>query len=137
MIEAEAFGETGAHDVRQLRRRIKDELPEPRMPLRDEPPSLDRRHALARRAERAGDLDGSCPRHRREIVLDERFEHDVVAPGLVHQWGAGPARGEHVADHRQLVEIDADFGGEVLRLGAGFGDAHRDYLADMAYFPRC
>src|SRR6516165_5547571 len=56
VIEAETFGKARAHDVRQLRRRMEDELPEPGMPLRDQPAPFDRRHALARGAQYSRDL---------------------------------------------------------------------------------
>src|SRR5215472_8617100 len=51
VVEPQAFGKTLAHDVRQLRGRIEDELPEPRVALRDQPAPFDRRHALARGAQ--------------------------------------------------------------------------------------
>jgi hypothetical protein len=135
MIEAEALGETRAHDVRQLCRRMEDELPEPRVTLRDERAPLERRHALARGAQGPADPDRRRPRYLGEIVVDEGFERDIVAPRLVHQRRVRSPRSEHVGDDRQFIEIDSDLCGKVFRLGAGLGDAHSDHLADMTHLP--
>src|SRR6516165_10192886 len=135
MIEAETLGETRAHDVRQLCRRMEDELPEPRMPLRDEPAPLERRHALARGAQGSADPDRRRPRYLGEIVVGEGFEPDIVAPRLVHQRRIRSPRSEHIGDDGQFIEIDSDLCGKVFRLGAGLGDAHSDHLADITHLP--
>ena len=57
---------------------------------------------------------------------------DIVAPLLVHQWSAGFQRGQHIGDGRQLFEIQADHGGNVLGLRARRRQAHRDDLTDIA-----
>ncbi len=51
---------------------------------------------------------------------------------VVHARRAGRARREHVVVDGQGLELHVDRGGDVLRLGARIGEAHRDRLTDEA-----
>ena len=94
-------------------------------------PSIGAMHWRAVRSSRVTLIGADC--HRRPVArLDEGLEEDVVAPVLVHQRRAGLTPLEHVVDGRQLLELDDDARRDVLRLGAAFGEAHGDQLADVA-----
>ena len=69
----------------------------------------------------------------REIVVDERLEHDVVGPVLVDERCARLERRHHVDDGGQLLEVDLDQRRDVLGFRAGRRNAHRDELADLAH----
>ena len=133
LVEAEALGEARAHDVRYLGGAMDDELLEPAVPMRDHPPALERRHALARRAELARELDGSRPCGRFDVALDSGLEKDVVAPGLVKERGVGTPALQHVVDRGQLLELERHGLRDVLGSGAGVGHAHGDELAHVAH----
>jgi len=52
---------------------------------------------------------------------------------LVHAIGAVGARGLGIDQCRQLLDLDLDLFRDVLGLGAGGRDAHRQHLADKAH----
>ena len=60
-------------------------------------------------------------------------ENTIVAPRLVQQRRAGLLRRQHVDDRRQLLEIERHVLRQILRRGAGAGEAHRHRLADEAH----
>ena len=60
-----------------------------------------------------------------------KCDEDIVAPRLVQQWSAGFQGGQHIRDGGQLFEIQADRGGDVLRLGARRREAHRHDFTDI------
>src|SRR3954471_9559657 len=93
--------------------------------------TLDRRHALPACGKGPGHLDRRVEGGR-DVHVDEGFEEDVVAPMLVDEGGARLARGQHVVDGRQLLEVEDDRGRDVLRLGPGRGEAEGD---ELAYLP--
>jgi len=132
VLEAQAVGQAGAHDVRHLGRAVDGELLEAAVPERDHALALDRRHALAGRAQLARHGDRGRCRRRPVARLDESLEEDVVAPVLMQQRRARPAPFEHVMDRGQLLELDDHARRDVLRLGAARGEAHGDQLADLA-----
>ena len=133
MVEAEAFGDPGADDMRKLGGRDHGELAQPAVPFGEHALALDRRHALARGAELAGDLDRGAGGDGFDVVLDTGLQEHVVAPRLVDQRRVRIARRQHVGDRRQNLEIDRHAVGHVLGLGAAGGDADRDRLAHLAH----
>ena len=119
VLEAEAVGKAGAHDVRHLGRAVDGELLEAAVPEGHHALALDRRHALTGRADLARDLDRRR-RHRRPVArLDEGLEEDIVAPVLVEQRRARLTPLEHVVDGGQLLELDDHARRDVLRLRRG------------------
>ena len=101
LVDAETFGEAGAHDVRLLGRRVHDQLAEPRVPLRDHAAALERAHDLARGAQLARHRDGGLGLDGLEVDVDVGGEEEVVAPVLVHQRCARLARLQHVGHDGQ------------------------------------
>ena len=138
-VEPETLGEAGSHDMRDLGRRRKAQQLQTPIPFGDGAASLDRRHRLARGAQRP------CHRHRGllleglhiGVALDEGLEKDVVAPMFVHQRRARGARLKHVRNHRQRFDVDLDRGREILRIGACIGETGGDNLADIAHLVGC
>ena len=111
---------------------MEDELIEPRIPLRDESPALDRRHHLSRRADLPRHLDRRGFRHGLDIAVETHLDIDVPFDRIVHQRRAGLACLQHVDDGGQLLIFDADLGRDVLGLRPAIGDTERDQLADLA-----
>ena len=129
-LQAEAFGEAGANDMRHLACGMEHELVGAMVEHGDRAAPLDRRHALAPGRDRARDLDRRIE-GRGDAGVDESLEEDVVAPVLVHERGARLARRPHVADGRQLLEVQSHARRDILSFSARWGDAHGDELADM------
>ena len=129
-FQAEAFGEAGANDMRHLACGVQHKLVGAMVEHGDAAAPLERRHALAPGRDRARHLDRRIE-GRRNAGIHGRLEEDVVAPMFVHQGRARPARRPHVADGRQLLEVQGHARRDVLGLGARRGDAHRNELADV------
>ncbi len=133
LVDAEAFGETGADDVGLLGGGMDDELAEPRVPGRHHAAAFERAHHLARGGQLARHRHRGLRLDRLEVDVDAGRQEQVVAPGLVHQRRAGLAGGEHVAHDRQGLEIELDLAREILGLRARRRHAHRHQLADIAH----
>ena len=76
--------------------------------------------------------DRGIGRRCREADVDAGFQEYVVAPVFMHQRAARPARGQHLRDRRQLLQIQLHQRRQILRLGPAGGDADRHRLSDMA-----
>ena len=120
-----------SHDVRHLGRRPERELIQAAVPCRDDAATLDRDHALPRRANLPGHLDVGALRGGRDVALDGGHQVEVVAELLVQQGGVGLAGVQHVDDGRQLFKVQLDLGRHVFGLRPAGGDAHGDQLADL------
>ncbi len=135
-VYPQAFGETRAHDVWLLGRRVHHQLAQPRLPLGHHAAALQRAHDLPRGAQ--------FPRHRHrglglgglEVHVDRAGEEEIVAPVLVHQRCARLARLQHVGGDGQRIEVELDLAGEVLGLRPRRRNAHGDELADVAHLAR-
>ncbi len=124
-FHAETFGKTATGDVRHLGRRMQRELVGPAIEGRDHATAFERGHALPRGRDLARHLDRRVERGG-DVDLVMGLEEDVVAPMLVHQGRAGLACLQHVRDSRQLFQLERHGGRDVLGLGAGRRNAHRD-----------
>ena len=133
LLEPQAFRESGAHDVRDLASGVEHEHLQSPVPVREHATALDRRHALPRGAERAGDAHRRPALDVAEVRVDRRLEKHVVAPLRVQQRGARLARTEHVRDRGQLLQVDHHPACEILRRGPRLLDAGRDQLAGVAH----
>jgi hypothetical protein len=79
------------------------------------------------------DADRRGPAHGVEVVVDQRFQEDVVAPLLVDQGRRLDARGDHV-DHRGQIGIfDLHLRRDVFGFRARSPDAHRDRFAHVPH----
>ena len=133
LLEPQALREPGAHDVRDLASGVEHEHLQSPVPVREHATALDRRHALARGAERAGDAHRRRALDVAEVRVDRRLEEHVVAPLRVQQRGARLARTEHVRDRGQLLEVERHPACEILRRGPRFPDAGCDRLAGVSH----
>jgi len=88
---------------------------------------------LPRGAQAAADHHGGGVPNGVEPGVDAGLQEHVVAPGLVHRRAAGPARGQHVDDGRQLGVVDPHLCREVLRSRPGRGHADSDRLAHVPH----
>ena len=91
LVEAEAFGEAGLGDVRHLGGGGDDQLLEPGVPFGQHAAAFEGGHALAGRAQAAGDAGGGDGVEAGEVVVAGGFEEGVVGPVLVDAGGAGCA----------------------------------------------
>ncbi len=133
LAQPQTFREPGAHDVRLLGGGVDDELTEARVPLGDDAAALEGAHGLTGGAQLARHRHGGLGLDRLEIHIRGAGEVEVVAPVLVDERRAGTTRGQHVGNDGQRLEVDFDFGGHVLCLGARGRGTERDQLADVAY----
>ena len=134
LVYAQAFGQTGAHDVRHLRRGVDGELLEPAVIPGEHAATFHRRHRLARGADAPLHADGRSALDVAKVSIDQGFQKNIVAPLLMHQRGRGVDRRDHVGHRRQCVVIDLNQGGEIFGVGARGGDTHRHHLTNLAYF---
>ncbi len=75
---------------------------------------------------------GEC-RIERGLVAEMPVVADVAGDAVVYQRRAGRGRRGHGRDRGQVFEFDRQQFGRVARLLLGFGDHHRDRVADMAH----
>ncbi len=122
----------GADDVRKLGGAVQRQLALSCLPHGNEAAAFDRRHDMARGAELACHLHRRGPGGGLHRTVETDFEKHVSLDGVVDLDAARLLRLEHVHDRRQFLVVDGDLRRDVLRFGAGVGDAHRDQLADMA-----
>ena len=132
LIEPETLRESGADDVRHLARGMEHEHPEPPVPVREHPAALDRRHALARGAKRAGDGYRGLASDSGQVAIDHRLEKHVVAPLRMQQRRIRSTRVEHVGDGGELFEVERHAARQILRRGPRFSHAGGDQLAGVA-----
>ena len=132
LLEAEAFRQPGTHDVRHLARGVQHQHLLPPVPVCEHPAAFDRRHALARGAERAGDGHRGPALDLAQVAVDHRLQKHVVAPFRVQQRRVGSARAEHVGDGGQFFEIERDAAREILRRRPRVSQAGGDRLAGVA-----
>ena len=112
---------------------VDHELAEARVPLGDDAAALEGAHGLTGGAQLARHRHGGLGLDRLEVHVGGGGEEKIVAPVLVDERRAGTTRGQHVGNDGQRLEVDLDFGGHVLCLGARGRGAERDQLADVAY----
>jgi hypothetical protein len=132
LVEAEAIGQAGLGDVRHLRRGRDDQLLEPRIPLGQHAPALERCHGLARGAQGPRHLRRGDGIESRHVVVAPRLEEGIHRPVIVDQRLARQRRRQHVGNSGQRLVVEHAGGGEILGGGATFRDARRDRLADVA-----
>ena len=122
----------GAHHMGELRCAMEHKLAIAGVPLSDEAAALDRRHDLARGAQRARHLDVGGGGSLFDVPVKSGLEEGVALDGVVHLRRAGLDRFQHIDHRRKLFIFDADLRCDVLGLGARVGDTERDQFADMA-----
>ena len=135
--QAEAPGQAGADDVRHLRAAVQDKLAHAPVPMRDQAAAPDGRHVLPGGAQGAADGDGGTVAGRGRAEVHAGFQEHVAAPVRVELRRARLAPGQHVGHCGQFLQVQHDLLGQVLRRGAGGGDADGDGLADMAHPVGC
>lgn len=131
LVQAQAFGQAGAVDVRQLRGRVHHQLVQPVVPPAQHGPAFQRRHALARGAQPAAQR-AAGPGAVGHPAVDAGLGEHVVGPVLV-QAGGGGHRRVHVGQHRQFGIVDRHLGGDVLGTRAAGRDAGSHQLTHEAH----
>src|ERR1700730_18501716 len=137
LLEAEALGQAGAHDVRELRGTVHRELIHTAVPERNHPFTLHRYGRLTVHPELALDHDRSLRRNRIEFTaVGESLEYDIVAPLLMQQRRARLQGLEHIRHHAQVLIVERNIPREVFGLGTSVSHAHGHQFANEPDLPK-
>ncbi len=91
---------------------------------------------MARGSNLLADPDGSGFRNFLDRTVLAEHNEEIVAPLLVDERRADPARRQHVGYRRQFVEFETDLARYIFRFCPGRRHAHRDNFADVAELAR-
>ena len=131
VVDTQTVREAGAHHMRHLRGGIEHDLLGLLVVISHDATTLDRRHALARGAERPLH-DGRRPGDRGlEADVDGGLEKDVLGPMFVDERRVRIAGARHLRDRRQRLDVEQNRFGKVFRFRARWRKAGGDRLADM------
>ena len=134
LVQPEALGKAGAHDMRHLGRGGQGQHLKPFVPFGNDTAPFHRRHRLARGTKNAGDRRSGLTLQGLDIrvAFDKGFQKDIVAPGFVQQRRAGGTGFDHVRDNRQGLDLILKQGDQIFGFGTAGREAGGDQLPDIA-----